>query len=146
MPALKARVGEGQADGGPRGLPSSPACGAIGRSAAAGLGASAAVAGRTAGWTVNREEEIAAPCPLAGPSSRRTFSIRTRGCVRVGWSATAVVAGLKAEPSDVVRGRPLDINDESKATASASQMDAARSGRVCRSFVIRIADLAMTSR
>jgi hypothetical protein len=25
-------------------------------------------------------------------------------------------------------------------------MDAARSGRVCRSFVIRIADLAMTSR
>ncbi|MDC7809621.1 hypothetical protein [Sphingomonas koreensis] len=67
-----------------------------------------------------------------------------RGWARLGWSATAVVAGLKAEPSVVVRGIPTGINEESRAVASASQSDATWSGKRRRVIVIvRIARVAI---
>lgn len=97
-----------------------------------------------AGANVDGATAAASPCPLAGPSSRRMASTRIRGCARPGWSATAVVAGLKAEPSAVVRGTPPNINEDSSAVTSASHSDARWSGS--RRLVVTVRVLGFATR
>lgn len=115
---------EGQGSGGPRGLPSRTGGDDSAGAARSGSGETGRSYPDTAGTTGSGAAAIASPCPLTGSSSRRTFSISTRGWARAGCSTTAVVAGLKAEPNAVVRGSPAGISEESNAIASASQSDA----------------------
>lgn len=55
-----------------------------------------------------------------------------RGAGRIGLSTTEVVAGLKAEPSAVVRGKPLLSSEEASATSRASHSAASRTGWAAR--------------
>jgi len=88
-------------------------------------------AGRIASTGVALAERTAAASdPAAGPSSRRTTSVVTRGAGRIGLSTTDVVAGLNAEPNAVVRGIPPLSSEEASATSNASHSAASRTGRV----------------
>ncbi len=135
---------EGQERGGPRGLPSrSGDDGSAGAAVNGREGEGRLYAGFT-GTSGSGAAAIASPCPLAGSSSRRTLSATIRGWARLGWSATAVVAGLNADPSAVVRGIPIGINEESRAVASASQSDATWSGKRRRAIVmVRVVRVAI---
>lgn len=129
--AVAGERAECQTCGGPRGLPSRTGCGRRGSAAAKAI-AGARISRDCDTGSIARAAIAASRVPAAGPSSLRGASAVTRGAGRIGLSTTEVVAGLNAEPSAVVRGRPLLSSEEASATSRASHSAASRTGRAAR--------------